>query len=60
MTPAPPEQDTLLLNELRWMVRLRWFAGLAVILGAGVDSLWLHLAERPGKSLLRGVGDSGL
>ena len=55
MTPTPPEQDTLLLNELRWMVRLRWFAGLAVILGAGVDSLWLHLAERPGKSLLLGL-----
>lgn len=31
-----------LLSQLRWFSRLRWGAGLAVILGAIVEKVWLH------------------
>ncbi len=48
-------RDRALYGQLRWFVRLRWGAGLAVLLGALVDAL---LGDAPGwrPAALAGVG----
>jgi signal transduction histidine kinase len=35
----------LLAQQVHWLVRLRWVAGLVVILGSAVDGLWLKYHE---------------
>ena len=42
MRENPIARISPLLAQLRWFIRLRWIAGLTVILGAAVDLEWLH------------------
>jgi signal transduction histidine kinase len=39
---AQAEEQQHLLQYLAWFIRLRWIAGVAVVVGAAVDHLWLH------------------
>ncbi|MCX5685584.1 MAG: ATP-binding protein [Planctomycetota bacterium] len=45
-----------LLAQLRWFIRLRWIAGLAVIFGALADLQWLHLYPVDGRFAMLGAG----
>jgi signal transduction histidine kinase len=43
MTEVKPiRSDKLLTNQLRWLVRLRWVAGSAVVVGSLLDAMWLR------------------
>jgi signal transduction histidine kinase len=42
MEVASSDPPRILYAQLRWLVRLRWVAGLAVTLGACLDHFWLH------------------
>ncbi len=56
MTTIDPQEHvpTLLVNQLTWLVRLRWVAGVVVILGTLIDQFWLHVATEHARLL--GVG----
>lgn len=43
--PARKDENPLLHGELRWLLRLRWAAGIGVLLGALAHELWLDLYE---------------
>jgi len=45
-----------LLAQLRWFIRLRWVAGLAVIFGAVADLQWLHWYPQTMQFVLVGAG----
>ncbi|MCY2926905.1 MAG: hypothetical protein NT031_16020 [Planctomycetota bacterium] len=45
-----------LLGQLRWFSRLRWGAGLAVIVGAVLEMFWLHWYEPTWGILAVGAG----
>ena len=43
MTEAKPiPHNKLLVNQLRWLVALRWIAGSVVVVGSLLDAYWLH------------------
>lgn len=45
---ADHSRPSPLLAQLRWIVRLRWMAGLAVVVGALLDGVGLHWYGREG------------
>jgi signal transduction histidine kinase len=47
--PPEPPADQELTSSLAWLIRLRWFAGVGVVLAtiAGTRAVGLPLAERP-------------
>ena len=45
-----------LLAQLRWFIRLRWIAGLTVIVGAAADLQWLHWYPLAGRFAPVGAG----
>lgn len=47
-------RQAALYGELRWFIRLRWIAGLAVIVGALIDWLWLDWYADPWRLALVG------
>lgn len=49
------EQPPLLLTELKRFIRLRWLAGIAVVLGISTSSLWLDWLLYPKRILAVGV-----
>ena len=34
-------RGSALFRELKWFVQLRWIAGLGILIGSGIDMLWL-------------------
>ncbi len=48
-------QDSVLLDPLRWFVRLRWGAAGAVVAAALIDSLWLKWFEHSLQALWVGL-----
>jgi signal transduction histidine kinase len=53
---TPRSLDPALFGQLSWFVRLRWGAGLAVIVGALIDRYWLHWPEAFWETLWLGLG----
>ncbi|MEX0777347.1 MAG: ATP-binding protein [Phycisphaeraceae bacterium] len=50
----PFHQDRLLVSQLRWVVRLRWLAGLAVVVGALADALGMRWYDHDGQMMVIG------
>jgi signal transduction histidine kinase len=45
--PAKPPHESYLAVQLRWLMQLRWLAGLCVILIGIIDLKFLHVYEHP-------------